>query len=352
MDFADSRLALPHSDDTHTCDLLAELRADPSAFGLSRDLAEAFLAADTSDDEGEEEEDGEGVVCQGEAHNAHVIAYRHVTARSARAHALQRGVDDIRAHLDGSPGCTMLGCNPEFLHVRHLWAEEADILATPSAPTPSPPLPTGTGYPHCALPWAWWPPVVGRGHSALLFIFRLYRARAAVTAQIAAAGGIDDDRGWIVDHSGHTFPTASFAAWRRSLFLTDEERKAETKVKRRAKETARQRTVRKAQRLVAPPVGKSGKRTKRPITVTPDGHAIVTLTQGYSARILAADVPLVEGFNWSVRIVKGRAPVAFRSLQRPGGSARLLFMHHVEGMTGPVEIIPPLCAADASAPAE
>lgn len=194
--------------------------------------------------------------------------------------------------------------------------------------------------------------MVGRGHSALLFIFRIYRARAVVTAQIAAAGGIDDDLGWLIDRSGYTsFPTASFAAWRRSLFLTDEERKAETTVKRRAKETARQRTVRKAQRLVAPPVGKSGKRTKRPFTVTPDGHAIVPLTRGYSARILAADVPLVEGFNWSVRVVKGRSPVAFRSLQRPGGSARLLFMHQVDGMTGPVEIIPPPCAADASAPA-
>lgn len=222
----------------------------------------------------------------------------------------------------------------------------------PFAPTPSPPLPGATGYPHCALPWAWWPPVVGRGHSALLFIFRLYRAHAAVTAQIAAAGGIDDDRGWIVDHSGYTFPTASFAAWRRSLFLTDEERKAETKVKRRAKETARQRTARKAQRLVAPPVGKSGKRTKRPITVTPDGHAIVPLTRGYSARILAADVPLVEGFNWSVRVVKGRARGAFRNQRRQDGPALTIYMHQVDGMTGPVELIPPLCAADASAPAE
>ena len=343
MDLGDDRLAMPLPDDGDTSHLLVELRADPSAFGLSRDLAEAFLSADTPDEDGEDEGDGtgSGLVRQGEAHNAHVTAYRHVTARSARAHALQRGVDDIHAHLDGSPGCTMLGCNPEFLHVRHLWAEEADILATPCASSPSPPLANATGYPHCALPWAWWPPVVGRGHSALLFIFRLYRARDLVTAQIAAAGGTDDDRGWMRDLSGYTFPAASFATWRHALFLTDEERKAEKKVKRRAKDTVRQRTARKAQRLVAPPVGKSGKRTKRPITILPDGRAIVPLTRGYSARILAADVPLVEGFNWSVRVVKGCARGAFRSQRLPDGPARTVYMHQVEGMTGPVEIIPP-----------
>lgn len=352
MDFADDRLALPRPDDAETTALLAELRADPSAFGLSPELAEAFLSAHAPVDDGKGEEDAEGEAFPGHRHDAHVTAYRHATAREARAHALQRGVDDIWSHLDGSAGCMTLGCDAEFLHVRHLWAEEADILATPHEPTDSPPLPVATGYPHCALPWAWWPPVVGHGGSALLFIFRLHRANAAVTAQIAAAGGIDDDRGWIIDRAGYTFPQGRFAAWRRSIYLTADERTAERKTKRRAEDTTRKRQARQAHKVVAPPVGRSGKRTKRAIEMTADGHAIVPLTQGYAARIDAADVPLVEGFNWSVRAVKGRAPTAFRSQQRPDGSARTLYMHRVEGMTGPVEIIPPPCVADATATAD
>ncbi|MFG1372176.1 hypothetical protein V5F32_08380 [Xanthobacter oligotrophicus] len=351
MSYADDRQSSMDLPPSGVGSLYEHLLADPAAFGFARGLAEELLDALESD--GVEDDEDRGDVRRGDPHDAHVSAYRHVKAREARAAALQRGVDDIRSHLDGSPGCMRLGVSTEFLHVRHLWAEEADIVALPYEAAEAPQLPAGKGYPHCSLPWAWWPPVVGAGSSALLHLFRIRRANALVTAQIAAAGGIDDDRGWIIDRTGYTFPQEVFGEWRRTLYLTPDECNTAKKTARKAKKAAHQRTARAQAKkaptaprgstaggVAVPPVGRSGKRTKRPIEVIGD-HATVPLTRGYVARISASDVPLVEGYNWSVRIVEGRAPVAVRNAKGEDGKARNAFMHLIDGMAGPVEIIPP-----------
>lgn len=302
------------------------LLADPEALGLPADFNDAF------DDEPEDKDDA----WAGEQLNAHVVAYRAHREREAHIAALHGGVATIWDHLDGSPGCTKLGCDEEFLHLRHMWADEADILAAPFEPSDQSLFPRGTGYPHCTLPWTWWPPVVGGGRSALLFIFRIWRAHRVVTAQIAAAGGLDDDRGWI------TRPAApdldAVAEWRRGLFLPPSQRATVNKDARKAKRSAGQSKRRAAKRVAE-------KRPKtsqgpRPITVGGD-RALVTLTRGFVAAIAAADVPLIEGHDWQVATPAGKPPYAVRTERIPGGGKRGIRMHLVEGLTGPVEILAP-----------
>lgn len=72
--------------------------------------------------------------------------------------------------------------------------------------------------------------------------------------------------------------------------------------------------------------------TIRPIRV--EGNvAHVSLTKGYEAIIDAADVPLVEGYNWSA-IVKTRRNGTIRAVyamrgSRSGGSSRSIYMHRI-----------------------
>ncbi|MFG1400713.1 hypothetical protein [Xanthobacter sediminis] len=280
--------------------------------------------------DGEDEEEP----APGEPHNAHVVAYRAHREREAHIAKLHAGVDDIFAHLDGSPGCMKLGCSEEFLHVRHLWAGDADILAVPFAPTEHSPFPRATGYPHCRLPWAWWPPVVGSGHSALLSIFRLYRAEAMVVAQIAGCGGLDDLWGWVRRPEVPDFE--GLAEWRRRLFLPPSEQEVARKAEKRAKKTLDQREKR------ARDAGKAATRghTVRPVVVE-GGFAFVPLSMGYTARLSAADAPLVEGHNWHVIASPGQSPFAARFSKREDGRKVRLRMHRLEGLTGPVEIIQP-----------
>lgn len=300
------------------------LLADPEVFGLPT----AF--DDTFDDRAEDEDDAPG-----EQHSAHVVTFRAHREREEHVAALHGGVATIWEHLDGSPGCTTLGCDPEALHVRHTWADEADILAAPYDPAEASPFPTATGYPHCSLPWTWWPPVVKGKRSALLFIFRIWRAHRMVTAQIAASGGLDDDRGWI---TRPVMPDlAGLAEWRRGLFLPPSQRAVARKEMRNAKKVKAQRQRRATKRAEAPP---KVLQATRPIIVEGD-RAFVPLTRGYVAAIAAADVRHVEGHNWHVATPDGKAPFAVRYERLPQGNKQSIRMHRIEGLTGPVEIIPP-----------
>lgn len=322
-------------------DLLTE---DPEALGLPADFGDVLLY----DDDVEEDDDDAPV---GEQHNAHVAAYHAHKEREAHVAALHGGVATIWDHLDGSPGCTKLGCDEEFLHVRHTWADEADILATPFEPTDQSPFSPATGYPHCTLPWTWWPPVVGGRRSALLFIFRIWRAHRVVTAQIAAAGGLDDDRGWITRPAAPDL--SDLAEWRRGLFLPPSQRAAAKKAAR----TAAKKVPRKAPPVATRPAEQRHTAAKpaaderpkapqgpRPITVEGD-RAFVLLTRGYVAAIAAADIPLVEGHDWQVATPAGKTPFAVRTERLPGGGKRGIRMNRIEGLTGPVEIIAP-CASE------
>lgn len=63
----------------------------------------------------------------------------------------------------------------------------------------------------------------------------------------------------------------------------------------------------------------------RPIRV--EGNiAYVPLTRGYVAVISAADVPLVEGFNWTAA-PDGRTVYAYRMVMRDDRKQRMLYMH-------------------------
>ncbi|MFG1420040.1 hypothetical protein V5F38_19970, partial [Xanthobacter sp. V0B-10] len=57
--------------------------------------------------------------------------------------------------------------------------------------------------------------------------------------------------------------------------------------------------------------------------------------------------PLVEGHNWHVIAATGKAPFATRLEKREDGSKVRLRMHRLEGLSGPVEIIPPTAAPSA-----
>lgn len=314
------------TDDPPAAGLYDALLCDPANFGLPTDFGDD-LHSDL-DDEGEDE------VVDARQHNAHVLAYRAHREREAHIGSLHGGVADIWAHLDGSPGCTRLGFSEEALHVRHLWADEADILAAPYEPTDDPPFPRATGYPHCTLPWWGWPPVVRPGNSALLSIFRIWRAHRRVTAQIAAAGGIDDDRGWITRPKAPDL--SGLAEWRRAIFTPPSERAAAKAQARRSKRAASSRRSRAEHRAAKP-----RRDNQKPPITTADGFAFVPLSKGYKARVLAADAPLVTGHAWHVIVPADGTPYAAREERRPGGGKNRLRMHHVEGLTGPVEIIPP-----------
>ncbi|MFG1418304.1 hypothetical protein V5F38_10380 [Xanthobacter sp. V0B-10] len=281
---------------------------------------------------------------QGEPHNAHVVAYRAHREREAHVARLHAGVDDIWSHLDGSFRCMTLGRDVESLHVRHLWADEAELEtwaeSTPYGPAGHHPVYPAKGYPQCFLPWAGWPPVVGSGHSALLHIFRIWRAEAVVLAQIAATGGLDDWAGWIIRPQVPDFE--SLAAWRRRLFLPPSEQEAARKAEKRGRKTRGQREQR------ARDAGKDASqgRIVRPVVVDGD-FAFVPLSMGYTARLPAADAPLVEGHNWHVIAATGKAPFATRLEKREDGSKVRLRMHRLEGLSGPVEIIPPAAAPPA-----
>lgn len=65
--------------------------------------------------------------------------------------------------------------------------------------------------------------------------------------------------------------------------------------------------------------------------------AFVPLTQGYFATIDAADVPLVEGFNWCALVAR-RADGSVRTVyavrtDRTGGRSRVVLMHRLIGKT-------------------
>jgi hypothetical protein len=66
----------------------------------------------------------------------------------------------------------------------------------------------------------------------------------------------------------------------------------------------------------------------RPIRIEGD-VAYVTLTKGYEAIIDAADVPLVEGFNWSAFVNKDRRTVYAVRGGRYGPKRLLIRMHRV-----------------------
>ncbi|MFG1362115.1 hypothetical protein [Xanthobacter versatilis] len=323
-------------------------------FGFARGLAEELLEAHESD--GVEDDEDRDDVRRGDLHDAHVSAYRHVKAREARAAALQRGAEAFGQEVCGSSGSlghAAWGYSTDFLHPKHMWAEHMwsedwEPMAEDGEPVTEP---YRRGYPYCTVPWMYAPKSgepslcqqAGRSHD--LVRFRLYRAEAMVGLQIAEAGGIDDDLGWGVPHDILRRRAAFLPDWRKGLYLTDDERSTAKKTARKAKKAAHQRTARAQAKKAptaptVPPVGRSGKRTKRPIEVIGD-HATVPLTRGYVARIPASDVALVEGYNWSVRIVEGRAPVAVHNAKGEDGKARSAFMHLIDGMAGPVEIIPP-----------
>lgn len=338
--FEDAALAA-HSEDapapSSSVSLYDEMLADPSLFGLSPKFFDQEPITD-DDDEGEE------VVFEGEPHTDHIRLWRKHAERTEHLAALQRGVEMFAQELDGSPGCSMWGYSPDFLHPRHLWTGEGEY------PTPH------RGYPSCRLPWDCEPtvPTPARRHD--LVRWRLHRAWAQATAQIAAAGGVDDDHGVLIDRRGFN-PWPGLAEWRRMLFLPPseqmEERREAAKARKREaqrKQRAEERAARAcARQRLANPQGKSapdpdtpstGRRLKRPPEIV-GAHAYVPLTRGYVARIPAADLPLVGAYNWSVRLVKNRAPVAVRPLRTAGGSPGHAFMNHTEGLTGPVEIITP-----------
>lgn len=323
--------------------------ADPTAFGLPAGIF-LPLADDDADEDGDEE--------VGEPPNAHIADYRLHQEREEHLAALYGGLNRIRSHLASrSPGCTRMGFSEEGCHVRHLWADEAELLAwaaeTPFAPADEPPFPAAMGYPYCTLPWYGWPPLLGH-EKPHLFLFDLRLAEADVTAQIAACNGLDDWRGWIFRWD--EAPTLKgLELWLDRLFLAPSELAAMKKAGERTRKTSGQKEkrakVRKdAERLsredATPPAsGKGGlrrARSSRPISLTGDGKAIVTLTQGYSAIINAADVPLVEGYNWCAAVEAGKRPFAMRTEKGAGGRSRgTVRMHNIEGLTGPVEIRPP-----------
>lgn len=65
----------------------------------------------------------------------------------------------------------------------------------------------------------------------------------------------------------------------------------------------------------------------RPIRV--EGNiAFVALTHGYEAIIDAADVPLVQGFNWTAKM-HGRTVYAVRTASCAGGKRRKVYLHRV-----------------------
>jgi len=69
-------------------------------------------------------------------------------------------------------------------------------------------------------------------------------------------------------------------------------------------------------------------RAIRPIRIDGD-VAYVTLTRGYDAIIDAADVPLVEGFNWSALISNKRKAVYAVRVEAAGGHQKMILMHRL-----------------------
>lgn len=318
------------------------LSPDPSAIGRLWDGLELPPLEEQEGDTTEEPQDRP----RGEPHNAHVIAFQARWERCRHLADLTRGLLRIHRHLDGSPGSTRMGFSEDWCHGTHRWADEADLLAwaeaTPFKPADNPPFPAAKGYPSCSLPWYGWPPLLGRDKPHLVML-RVWRGEAEVRAQIAAAGGLDDDRGWITRPAMPDL--ARFDDWRRRIFMTPaelaEELAAQAKTRRRERKTTDQREQRAEERAkkreaAAPPPARSA----RPVVIDGD-FAFVPLTKGYTARIAAADAHLVEGHDWHVVTNPGRQPFARRHLPGAGARKTALRMNKVEGLTGPVVILPP-----------
>jgi len=328
------------TDDYSATPLYDDALADPEAYGLPSD----FFGADDDD-----EEEGEPLPPPpGDPATAHIAAYRLRKERCEHLARLTRGLLRIHRHLDGFEGSTRMGFSEEWCHHRHLWAEEDELRAwaeaTPYAPTEGSPVYPAKGYPSCSLPWWGWPPMMG-GDSPYLFIHRIRRANAEVSEQIAASGGLDDDCGYIWRPTpsplqGHPHRGRGFDEWLRRIFMPPSQREAAEKAERKAKKT----TQRREQRAKVQGKGATGGRSIRPVTV--DGaFAFVPLTKGFVARLNAADAHLVEGFNWCVTVANGgRYVYAMRTATAANGKARNILMHRLEGLSGPVEVIPPTAA--------
>lgn len=303
---------------------------EPEVFGLS---ADTFAEEGDDDDEQPQE--------SGEHHAAHVAAYRARKERCEHLARLTRGLMRIYRHLDGSEGSTRMGFTEDWCHHRHLWAGKDELQAwaeaTPYAPTEGSPVYPAKGYPSCSLPWWGWPPMMG-ADSPRLFMQRIWQANAEVRAQIAAAGGLDDDCGWITRPAGSRDPEWD-AVQLRHLLLPPSQQAAAEKAARKAKKA----TQRREQRARGQGKAASAGRAVRPVVeVSADGAFVtVPLTKGYAARVSAADAPLVEGHRWHVIVSPKAAPYAARDIPREDGRKARLMMHRVEGLTGPVVIIPP-----------
>ena len=362
-------------DDTHDTrgSLYAAALEDPEAFGLTAELLHCLGEGDDEADDDEADDDVEG-----DQHNAHVVAYEARLERCRHLASLTRGLLVARRHLDGSPGCTRMGWSEAQCHPPGPWSTEDEIMALPFEPMSFAawiavnPVHDGrqVRYPSCTLPWWGWSSLSGRGNNPLLFACRIFRANGDVRAQIAAAGGLDDDHGWLCRPA--VIPSKPSSEWLKLLLMPPSERAAAAKEAKREKRTTDQRQRRAearqsretqatsttdpapkvarvppkaARQGEAPaPSSRTGKPIRRPVECH-GAHALVPLTNGYAARIGVADVPLVEGYNWSARIVSGRAPVAVRTGKGQDGRPRTVFMHRLDGLTGPVVIVPPPPAA-------
>ncbi|MFG1480273.1 hypothetical protein V5F53_16695 [Xanthobacter sp. V4C-4] len=346
-------------DDTYDTrgSLYAAALEDPEAFGLTAELLHCL-------GEGDDEADDDDV--EGDQHNAHVVAYEARLERCRHLASLTRGLLVARRHLDGSPGCTRMGWSEAQCHPPGPWSTEDEIMALPFEPMSFDawiavnPVHDGrqVRYPSCTLPWWGWSSLSGRGNNPLLFACRIFRANGDVWAQIAAAGGLDDDHGWLCRPA--VIPSKPSSEWLKLLLMPPSERAAVAKEAKREKRTtdqrqrraeARQRPQTQATTPTTDPAPKVARAPRPPsppraITLTDDGKALVPLTQGYSAMIAAADVPLVDGHRWHVVANKGKAPFAMRSENLPeGGKTRSIRMHRLDGLTGPVVIVPPPPAA-------
>ncbi|MFH3480252.1 hypothetical protein [Xanthobacter variabilis] len=317
---------------------------------------ELFPADDDGEDvPGEEDEAPSvaGATAKGDQHNAHVIAYMARRERCQHLATLTRALLKARQHLDGSPGCTRMGFSEEWCSPRWSSSEE-ELLALPPAglARPDEPLtidefqainPCHDGrwvrYPSCSLPWYGWPPVFGHD-DPVLFRLRVWQGAAMVRSQIAEAGGLDDDHGWISRPTGAYRPEW----WNDQLqaaFMLPSERAAAATARKKTANTEAKRRSRATQRVKAGKAPTPKKTGPRPVVMDGD-FAFVPLTRGYTARLPAADAPLVEGHDWHVCIPgPGKKPFARRLVAGDGCKQKALRMDKVEGLTGPVVVIPP-----------
>ncbi|MFG1417771.1 hypothetical protein V5F38_14270 [Xanthobacter sp. V0B-10] len=291
-----------------------------------------------------------GATAKGDQHNAHVIAYMARRERCQHLATLTRALLKARQHLDGSPGCTRMGFSEEWCSPRWSSSEE-ELLALPDEPLTIDEFqainPCHDGrwvrYPSCTLPWWGWPPVFGHD-DPVLFRLRVWQGAAMVRSQIAEAGGLDDDHGWISRPTG-AFRPEWWQEQRNAAFMLPSERAAAATARKKTANTEAKRRSRAAERVKAGKAATPKKTGPRPVVIqrSEDGDfALVPLTRGYTARLPAADAPLVEGHDWHVCIPgPGKKPFARRLVAGDGCKQKALRMDKVEGLTGPVVVIPP-----------